>query len=157
MNFGDAVPDIVAHTTQGEPFRLSERRGRYVVIYFFPKAFTPGCTAETKQFRDHYPELAALGAEVVGISTDDHEVQCDFSSKLKVPFPLIADPNAEIVKAYGVKWPLFNLAQRVTVIVDPNGKLAGFFHHELNISKHSNEVIAFLSRLKKDAAPQPRH
>src|SRR4051812_3426947 len=125
MNFGDAVPEIDAETTRGERFKLSEHRGKYVVIYFFPKAFTPGCTQETKQFRDHYPELTALGAEVVGVSTDDVDVQCDFSTQLKVPFPMIGDPQATIVEAFGVKWPLFNLAQRVTLIVDPDGKLAG--------------------------------
>ena len=149
MNFGDPVPDIDAETTRGERFTLSSRRGRYVVIYFFPKAFTPGCTAETKQFRDHYPELSAMGAEIVGISTDEDDVQCDFASQLKVPFPLIADPDGKIVGSFGVKWPLFNLAQRVTLIVDPDGKLAGYFHHEWRIAQHYNDVVAFLNKLKK--------
>jgi peroxiredoxin len=149
MNFGDPVPDIEAKTTRGEQFKLSDHRGKYVVVYFFPKAFTPGCTHETKQFRDHYPELNALGVELVGISTDEHDVQCDFASQLKVPFPMIGDPDAKIVERFGVKWPLFNLAQRVTLVVDPDGKLAGYFHHELRVAQHYNDVVSFLAKLKK--------
>jgi peroxiredoxin len=149
MNFGDTVPDIDAPTTRGERFKLSEHRGRYVVVYFFPKAFTPGCTHETRQFRDNYPELSGMGADLVGVSTDDHEVQCDFANQLKVPFPLIGDPDGKIVAEFGVKWPLFNLAQRVTMIVDPQGKLVGYFHHEWRIAQHYNDVVEFLKKLKK--------
>lgn len=150
MNFGDVTPEISAPTTDGGRFSLAAHRGRFVVIYFFPKAFTPGCTRETGQFRDLYPELSALGAVVVGVSTDKHEVQCAFAEKMAVPFPMIGDADGKIVEAYGVKWPLVKLAQRVTVVVDPEGKLAGFFHHELAISKHATEVLQLLKQAKKD-------
>jgi thioredoxin-dependent peroxiredoxin len=146
MKLGDPVPDISASTTLGQPFRLADHRGKYVVLYFFPKAFTPGCTRETEQFRDQYPEITALGAQVVGVSTDSHEVQCDFANTMKVPFPMIGDADGKIVAAYGVKWPLLKLSQRVTVLVDPEGRLAGYFHHELAISKHADEVVSHLKR-----------
>lgn len=153
MKFGEPVPEIDAPTTHGTRFQLSAQRGKYVVLYFYPRAFTPGCTMETKQFRDHYDELSALGAEVVGISTDDHTVQCDFAAQTQAKFPLIADPKAVIVSAFGAKWPLLSLAQRVTVVVDPEGKLAGYFHHELLVSKHVNDVVTLLKgRLKKAGA-----
>jgi peroxiredoxin Q/BCP len=152
MNFGDQVPDVIAQTTLGQPFKLSSYRGRYVVIYFFPKAFTPGCTRVAQQFRDNYAEISRLGAEVVGVSTDAHAVQCDFAQQMKVQFPMVGDPTGQIVEAFGAKWPVFNLAQRATFIIDPDGKLAGYFHHELRISQHANDVVAFLSKLQKSKA-----
>lgn len=151
VNFGDPVPDINSTTTLGKPFKLSDYRGRYVVLYFFPKAFTPGCTAETREFADNYDDIKALGAEVVGISTDDLDTQCDFAQKMKVRFPMLGDPKLDIVSAYAVKWPLFSLAQRVTIIVDPEGRLGGYFHHELLISRHVKDVVAFLKKLQKPA------
>jgi peroxiredoxin Q/BCP len=76
LSIGDRAPDFAARSTDGQMLTLSHLRGRPVVIYFYPHAFTPGCTAETRRFRDNYDELQSFGAEVIGISTDDHEKQC---------------------------------------------------------------------------------
>jgi peroxiredoxin len=149
INLGSPAPDFVAMTTQGHSFRLSEQRGKIVVLYFFPKAFTPGCTAQTSQFRDAYPELKAMGVEVVGISADDDKVQCDFASSIRVEFPMIGDSERKIIDAYDASWPIFRLAQRVTYVVDGEGILRHCFHHELRISHHKREVLAAVMQLSR--------
>ena len=91
LNPGDTAPEIDALASDGKRFRLSAQAHKLcTVVYFFPKAFTPGCTKETRRFRDNYPELELAGASIVGISTDDHELQCSFAESLRAPFPLTA-------------------------------------------------------------------
>jgi peroxiredoxin len=149
INLGAPAPDFTATTTLGTSFCLADQRGRIVVLYFFPKAFTPGCTAETAQFRDAYPELKAMGVEVVGISADDDKVQCEFAVSMKATFPMIGDSDRKIIDAYDAAWPIFRLAQRVTYIVDEEGILRHCFHHELRISHHKKEVLAAVTQLLK--------
>jgi peroxiredoxin Q/BCP len=149
INLGAPAPDFTATTTQGTSFRLSDHRGKIVVLYFFPKAFTPGCTAQTEQFRDAYPELRAMGVEVVGISGDDDKVQCDFAAAVKVAFPMIGDSERKIIDLYDASWPIFKLAQRVTYVVDESGILRHCFHHELRISHHKKAVIDAVTQLSK--------
>src|SRR5215218_4752397 len=97
------APDFEALTTQGERLRLSALRGRPVVLFFFPGAFTPVCTQEAKQFGEVLPQLRALGAEVVGVSTDTHEVQCDFAAATGAAYPMVGDPSAGIARSYDVE------------------------------------------------------
>ncbi|MEO8877485.1 MAG: peroxiredoxin [Polyangiaceae bacterium] len=140
---GNLAPDFDAETTAGGKFQLSAERGHIVVIYFFPRAFTPACNVETKGFRDNYPELHALGVEVVGVSTDPIARSCRFAEKHQVRFPMISDGDKMISRAYGVLWPLLPMAQRVTFVIDPFGIVRGVFHHEFQISKHLDEVVKF--------------
>src|SRR6201996_8582184 len=114
LQIGDSAPDFSAQTTNGETVSLGALRGRPVVLYFFPKAFTMGCTVETRQFRDNYDELRRLGAEVIGISVDKFDQQCRFASDNKLPFPLVGDEDKRICESYGVLWPLIRLPQRIT-------------------------------------------
>ena len=114
---------------RGQTISLSQLAGRRVVLFFFPKAFTTGCTIETRQFRDHYSELAGLGAEVIGVSVDKEQVQCDFANKEGVPFPMIGDERRAINRSYDVLWPILNVSQRVTYVIGPDGRIELVLHH----------------------------
>jgi peroxiredoxin Q/BCP len=144
LKTGDHAPDFTAQATNGETVSLRALRGRPVVIYFFPKAFTMGCTIETRQFRDNYEELKKLGAEVIGISADRFDSQCRFATDNKLPFPLIGDEDKRVCEAFGVLWPLIKIPQRITFIIDDQGLIQAVFHHEVQISRHLDDVRNFL-------------
>lgn len=146
LKAGATAPEIDAVTTDGARFRLSRQRGLCTVVYFFPKAFTPGCTAETKHFRDNFNELLLADVSLVGISTDDTPTQCRFANELKTPFPLIGDPERSICRAYDVLWPLVGVAQRVTYVIDPKRVILAAFRYELMVSKHGDEVMRFVQQ-----------
>jgi thioredoxin-dependent peroxiredoxin len=122
VQVGDTAPTFELAGTQGTPVALPGLRGRSVVLFFYPAADTPGCTIETKAFRDLYGELKAKGVEVLGISVDDLAAQSSFCSKYGVQFPLLADPTKATAKAYGVLGPR-GTARRVTFFIDPAGKI----------------------------------
>ena len=147
LKVGDVAPPIVASTHDGKPFRLDALRGQPVVIYFYPRAFTPVCTVETRMFRDRHDEIARYGAQVVGVSTDAQDTQCEFAQRESVQFPLIADPDQKIARDYRVKWPLLGRAQRVTFVIDRQGKIAARIHHELSAERHVKGVLEELTRL----------
>jgi peroxiredoxin Q/BCP len=146
LRVGDPAPPIDAPTSLGNRFVLSEQEALCTVLYFFPKAFTPGCTRETKQFRDNHVELMLAGAVVVGISTDDHATQCSFAESLHAPFPMIADADAAISRSYDVLWPIVGLARRVTYVVSPGRVIEAVFHHELKVEEHRNDVLRFVNQ-----------
>jgi peroxiredoxin len=146
LKAGDRAPDFTARTTDGGVLSLATKRGRWVVLYFYPKAFTPGCTTETRLFRDNYADLTAQGAEVVGVSLDDYETQCRFAGAEKVTFPLIADEDKSISRAFGVLWPLVPVDKRVTFVIDPQGMVRAVFRHEFQVLKHLDDVNAFLKK-----------
>ena len=144
LKVGDRAPDFTAETTKGASVSLHKLRGRPVVIYFFPKAFTMGCTIETRQFRDNYNDLRELGAEVIGISADKFDAQCRFATDNKAPFPLVGDEEKRICEAYGILWPLIKIPQRITFVIDEEGVVRAVFHHEVQISRHLDDVREFL-------------
>jgi len=119
---GDTAPDFTAPNQDGNPFRLSSLRGSPVVLYFYPKADTPGCTMESKGFRDVYGEYLAKKVQVVGVSVDDCPAQKAFAQKYGLPFPLIADSSKKVAAAYGVLGPRGS-ARRVTFLLDAQGKV----------------------------------
>jgi peroxiredoxin Q/BCP len=119
---GDAAPDFEAPTQKGEPLKLSSLRGHPVVLYFYPQADTPGCTRESKGFRDLYPQFRARGVEIVGVSTDSVGEQAAFCEKYSLPFPLVADQSKEVGKKYGVLRPS-GRARRVSFLIGPDGKV----------------------------------
>ena len=92
------APDFEALTTDGRTVRLADFRGRTLVLYFFPRAFTPGCSREADLFREAYPEIQAAGAEIIGVSTDDHQTQCDFAADRSVPFPMVGDADGRAAR-----------------------------------------------------------
>lgn len=144
LKVGDTAPEIDAVTTTGARFVLGEQTSLCTVVYFFPKAFTPGCTKETKAFSDDYNEIALSGASIVGISTDDGDTQCEFAQSLRAPFPLIGDSDKRIAEAFGVLWPLLGVAKRVTFVVGADRKVVAVFHHEVDVGQHRHDVLAFV-------------
>ncbi len=153
---GSPAPDFTARASDGHDFTLSDLRGRIVVLYFYPKAFTPLCAAETRRFRDNYDELRALGAEVVGVSTDGVEAQCRFAARTRVPFPLIADDDRAISKQYGVLRSILAIDRRVTFVLDEQGVVRGVFEHEFQVLKHLDGVLNLLEqRRQRNEWPPP--
>lgn len=148
LKAGDTAPEIDALASDGKRFRLSAQASKLcTVVYFFPKAFTPGCTKETKRFRDNFAELQLAGASIVGISTDDHQLQCSFADSLRAPFPMIGDADKKISSAYGVLWPLIARPKRVTFVINPLRTIEAVFQHEVQISKHGDEVLRWVDQL----------
>lgn len=150
LRVGQTAPEIVAHTNAGAEIRLSAYRGRKnVVLYFYPKDFTSGCTAEACSFRDHYTELEQYDAVIVGVSADDAGSHSRFASTYGLQFTFISD-DGSISKQYGTRWLWGLLAQpkRVTYVVDKEGIIRGVFHHELAIGKHLDDVLAVLRKIQ---------
>jgi thioredoxin-dependent peroxiredoxin len=142
------APAFSAPTSLGKVVQLSDYAGKYLVLYFYPKSFTPGCTQETILFRDHYAELQALGAEVLGISRDKEQTQCDFAGRYEVRFPIVSDSDAKICRAYAVDRRLWPVAKRVTFLIDKEGYVIGRFDHEFRIAMHVDDVLSALRTLR---------
>jgi thioredoxin-dependent peroxiredoxin len=138
------APAFTAPSSQGRPISLSDFRGKYLVLYFYPRSFTLGCTRETIGFRDASARLRALGAEVVGVSPDTLDVQCKFADHYQTVFAILSDESASISRDYGVMFPILPRVKRVTFVIDPEGYIVARFHHELLIDKHISDVLAFL-------------
>lgn len=123
LKIGDQAPAFETQTDRGEVFSLESRRGKWTVLYFYPKADTPGCTKQACAFRDSIEKIRNLGAEVYGVSTDSVEALGKFREKYQLNFPLLADPKAEITKAYDAKMPVVKIAKRWTFIITPDLKI----------------------------------
>ncbi len=145
---GTLAPDFTLPDQNGKPWRLQEMRGRWVVLYFYPKDDTPGCTQEACQFRDDLHALTALGAQVVGVSVDDSASHKKFADKYHLPFPLLADQNAAVAVSYGALSDLLvvKYAKRYTFLIDPQGKIAKTYL-QVDTSRHSTEIVNDLRRL----------
>jgi len=152
LKVGERAPSLDGETSTGAPVSLEALRGKWVVVYFYPKANTPGCTIETKRFRDGYDDIRALGAEVVGVSVDGLEDQCSFASDHQITFPLVADHTKAISRAYGVLWPIIGRDRRATFVVNPQGIIGAVFHFELRISQHLDQVLEFLRAQRRELA-----
>lgn len=129
LNEGDQAPEFSATDQNGNEVTLSDYRGKKVVLYFYPKDDTPGCTAEACNFRDNYDELKEKGFEIIGVSADNEDKHRRFATKYSLPFPLIPDTEKEIIKAYGV-WGKkkfmgreFEGIHRETFLIDEEGKI----------------------------------
>lgn len=127
LNEGDQAPAFTANDQNGKAVSLSDFKGKTVILYFYPKDDTPGCTAEACNYRDNYQSLAAKGFEVIGVSTDNEKSHKKFESKYSLPFTLIADSDNQIVEAYGV-WAEKNMygkkymgTVRTTFVINPDG------------------------------------
>jgi peroxiredoxin Q/BCP len=130
LRIGDKAPDFELQATGGKTFRLgSELNGGRLVLYFYPKDFTPGCTAEACGFRDEFSELRRSEARVLGVSVDSIESHEKFKKEYQLPFDLLSDVDGKVSHLYGVYNRLFKIANRVTFIVDSDGKI-------LNITKN---------------------
>lgn len=121
-SIGQVAPDFDAPTSTGHALRLSSLRGQPVILYFYPEADTPGCTTESKGFRDIYPELTARKVQVIGVSVDSVKKQCDFADRYHLPFPLVADESKKVATAYDVLRDS-GRARRVTFLIAADGKI----------------------------------
>ena len=145
LQTGDRAPEIRAGS-----FQLSKLRGKSVVIFFFPKADTPGCTRESCEFRDSAKKFTKLNAEIVGISPDKSEAQERFAAKYGLPYTLVPDPDHSIAEAYGVWKEKKNYGrtymgiERTTMVVDPQGKVAKIFP-KVKVDGHAEKVLASLA------------
>ncbi|GIW42327.1 MAG: peroxiredoxin [Candidatus Binatia bacterium] len=150
LSVGDRAPEIEGTLSTGEPFRLGELRGKkHVVLYFFPRAFTPGCTRETCSFRDRTSEFHALDAEIVGVSPDPPEKQQAFAREYGVSFPFLTDRSGEIARAFGVaRLGGWLPPRRVTFVVDKDGTIREVIHAELAIGHHIERALEALRALQ---------
>jgi peroxiredoxin Q/BCP len=147
---GSTAPEFRLQDQNGEWRSLSDYRGKWLALYFYPKDDTPGCTTEACNFRDSSFAYKAIGAEVVGISVDDVESHRKFASKYELPFTLLADPEGEACAEYGVlrDYKLMQIADRQSFIIDPDGKIARHYE-DVDPEVHSDEVLADLEWLMK--------
>ena len=148
LKVGDKAPDISLSDEHGLPVSLKDYLGKKVVVlYFYPKDFTPGCTAEACSFRDNYKPYQDKGAVVIGVSLDSVDSHLKFSEKYNLPFAILSDSNKEVAKAYGVLGVGGFLAKRVTFIIDKEGKITHIFP-KVDVKQHSEEVLKALEELQ---------
>ena len=146
---GKPAPDFELATDTGERVKLSDYRGQPVVLYFYPKDDTPGCTVEACGFRDSYADFEKRGAVVLGVSPDDVASHVKFKNKFSLPYPLLADPEHEVAEQYGV-WGEKKLAgktyvgvKRSTFVIDADGNVAKVMHN-VKPDGHPEQVLAAL-------------
>jgi peroxiredoxin Q/BCP len=143
---GSPAPLIESTAHDGTRVSMAALKGKPVVVYFYPKDDTPGCTKEAGEIRDLYEKIQQTGAVVLGVSTDDNTSHAAFATKYNLPFMLLPDKDAAIAKAFGV--PLrMGTAKRVTFVIDRAGKIAKVFP-EVNPTGHGAEILTVLSGLK---------
>ena len=155
---GDTIPDFTATTPDG-PFRLADHSGHPVVLYFYPKDNTPGCTTEGAAFRDLHDRFAAAGAIVAGVSRDSVKSHQGFAAKMGFPFPLISDADEALCARFGVV-KMKNMygkqvrgIERSTFVIGPDGRLAREWRG-VKVPGHAQEVLKFVQSL--DSRPSPR-
>jgi len=148
LKVGDRAPAFEAEDGDGNPVSLDGllEKGP-LVLYFYPKDFTPVCTREACFFRDNHTELADLSATVVGVRTDDPGSHRAFARVHDLPFPLLSDPDRRIARDYGAVGALGLRTLRVTYVIDRAGTVRGVFHHELRARKHVDAVRDLLPTL----------
>lgn len=149
LKVGTQAPDFTAKLDDGTSFTLSAYRGqKHVVLYFYPKDFTAGCTAQACSFRDNYSAIAANDAIIVGLSADGGDSHSSFREKHTLPFPLIADPDRAVQDLYGVKGWVPWMPPRITYIIDKDGVIRAAIRHDFRVKEHVPEVIAALKALE---------
>jgi peroxiredoxin Q/BCP len=148
IQIGQPAPDFSLQDGGGDTVTLGSFKGRSpVVLFFYPRDDTPGCTAEACAFRDQFEDFAAAGAEVLGISRDSPESHQGFAQKYRLPFRLLSDQGAAVRKAYGVPSTLGLLPGRVTFVIDRDGIVRHVFNSQFNPTRHVSEALSILRGL----------
>ncbi|MCE9590747.1 MAG: thioredoxin-dependent thiol peroxidase [Planctomycetes bacterium] len=152
VEVGDAAPELAAMDQAGKTHSVKEYRGKWVVLYFYPKDDTPGCTTEACGFRDGHKAFAKANAVVLGVSPDDEKAHKKFADKFSLPFPLLADAEKRIIQAYGV-WREKSMygrkymgVERTTYLIDPKGKVAHRWE-KVKVTDHDAEVLKKIAEL----------
>ena len=143
---GDKAPAFSLKNSEGKTVKLADFKGKKVVVYFYPKDNTPGCTKEACGFRDDFAQFKKKGIEVIGISPDDEKSHQKFATKFELPFTLLADPDHEVADKYGV-WAEKNMygrkywgIKRTTFIIDEEGKIQEIYE-KVNTNTHSQDIL----------------
>jgi len=149
---GDPAPDFTAKTTDGKTVSLKDFRGKKLVMYFYPMDDTPGCTKQACSLRDHNHDIVAKGAAILGVSTQDEASHRKFTEKYKLNFPLLADTDGAVGRAYGTLGggglisklkSAAGMADRITFVIDEKGRIAHVIDRP-DVANHAEEVIALL-------------
>lgn len=146
---GQNAPDFSVVDQNGTLQRLQDYRGKWLVLYFYPKDETPGCTTEACAYRDDIAKIRKLGAAVVGVSIDDASSHAEFAKNHHLPFPLLADKDGAVARRYGSETSLlgYKIARRNTFVIDPEGKIAKVYE-SVDAGRNPAQVIADLAALK---------
>jgi len=148
---GDKAPDFTLPSQAGEQVRLSDRFAEHVVVlYFYPKDETRGCTAEACAFRDSYEVFTGAGAEVIGVSSDSVDAHAGFAGHHNLPFTLLSDQGGEVRKRYAVPAVLGVLPGRVTYVIDRTGTVQHVFNSMTNIGRHIDEALTVVKKLRAE-------
>jgi peroxiredoxin Q/BCP len=151
INVGDKAPDFTLPSQMGDNVALSEYFGKKnVVLYFYPKDETRGCTREACEFRDRYDVFTSLGAEVLGVSSDTLESHRSFATHHGLPFLLLSDEDGKVRKLYGVASTMGIIPGRVTYIIDKKGVVRHVFSSQFQPEKHIEEALKILKELEKE-------
>ena len=151
---GTVAPEFEVTLDNGEAFSLSKERGRRnVVLYFYPKDFTPGCTREACAFRDNYAEIERHDAVIIGVSTDSTDSHQKFREEHELPFPLIPDPEKRIVSLYEARGLLGLMTARVTYVIDKEGVIRAVIRHDFTVERHLPETLDALGSIQGAATP----
>jgi peroxiredoxin Q/BCP len=157
MNINDKAPDFTLQDENGKEIAAQDLRGKTVVLYFYPRADTPGCTIEACEFRDTYKKMQKTGAVLLGISPDTPKAQKKFQDKFSLPFTLLADADKRVAEAFGVMKEKNMYGKKVwgvartTFIIGPDGKIQHIFE-KVKPEGHAEEVLAYLKQSAKGAA-----
>ena len=156
IQVGDKAPDFTLPSQSGEQVRLYDRLGSSVVVlYFYPKDNTRGCTAEACAFRDSHEVFAEAGAEVIGVSSDSADQHAGFASKHRLPFTLLADRGGRVRKVYGVPAAMGFIPGRVTYVIDRTGTVRHVFSSMTNIDGHVSEALEVVRQLQAEQPALP--
>jgi peroxiredoxin Q/BCP len=157
VNINDKAPEFTLPDQNGKEISLKNFRGKYVVLYFYPRADTPGCTVEACEFRDSYRKIQNSGAVILGISPDQPKAQKKFEEKYSLPFTLLGDADKKVGNAFGVIQEKNMYGKKVmgvartTFIIGPDGKIKHIFQ-KVKPEGHAEEVLAYLKQAQKGAA-----
>jgi peroxiredoxin Q/BCP len=147
LEAGDKAPDFSVEDQDGNTVKLSDFKGKKLVLFFYPKASTPGCTAEACNLRDNWERFQEKGYAIVGVSADTQKKQSNFKNKYEFPFPLLADENKEVIQAYGVWGPKkfmgkeYDGIHRTTFIIDEEGKIEEVIK-KVKTKAHTDQILS---------------
>lgn len=151
LKIGQAAPEFALKDQHGNTIQLADQQGKWVVLYFYPKNDTPGCTKEACSFRDNINRLIQQQAVILGVSLDDTDSHKEFANKYNLPFSLLSDGDGDVAKQYDalMDFKLFRFAKRHSFIIDPDGKLAKIYR-DVDPQEHVREVMADLNQLQNN-------
>jgi peroxiredoxin Q/BCP len=153
MQVGDKAPDFELPAAGGKTVRLSDYRGKKtVVLYFYPKDETPGCTVEACKFRDDYEDFVSAGAEVLGVSDDSVSSHETFASKHRLPFVLLSDAGGKTRQQWGVKTTFGIIKGRVTFVIDRDGVVRHRFDSQIRLGRHVDDALELVKKLEAKAS-----